>query len=46
MSDKTFRRLLILVAALGIAFTLAHLIYAVFAYQSSSIIQFIMKEWW
>ncbi len=46
MNDKLYRRLLIAVIAVCLVLTLAHLIYAILAYQSSSIIQFIIKEWW
>lgn len=46
MKAKTFYWVLIIVAALCVALTIAHVIYAVYAYQHGSIIQFIAKELW
>ena len=46
MSDKIFYRLLIVVLAVCMIATIAHLIYAVDAYQHCSIIYFIGKELW
>lgn len=41
MSDKLFRRLLLTVVAIGIAVTLALLIYTVYLYMNCSILTFI-----
>lgn len=46
MSNKIFYRLLIAVLAVCMITTIAHLIYAVDAYQHCSIIYFIGKELW
>lgn len=46
MNDKSFYRLLAAVVAVGILVTAAHLIWAIDAYQSCSIIYFIGKELW
>ncbi len=46
MSDKIYRRLLLTVTILGAALTVAHVVYACYAYQHASIIQFIAKELW
>ena len=46
MSDKIFIRLLITVLAVCLVLTIAHLAYAVYAYQHCSIICFIGKELW
>ena len=46
MSDRTFLRLWITVVLLGMLATIAHCIYIYFAYQNSSIIQFIARELW
>ena len=46
MTDKTFRRLLTAVLIAGIVTTLALAVYTAAAYQHSSIIPFIGKEWW
>lgn len=46
MSDKLFYRLLIAVLAVCLIATIAHLIWAIDAYQSCSIIYFIGKELW
>ena len=46
MSEKTFMRLLAAIVVLGVAATLIHLAYAVYAYQHCSIIYFIAKELW
>lgn len=46
MKDKTFYRLLIAVTLACAALTVAHLVYAVNAYQHCSIIQFIAGELW
>ena len=46
MSNKIFYRLLIAVLAVCTIATIAHLIYAVDAYQHCSIIYFIGKELW
>lgn len=46
MNDKLFSRLLIAVLAVCLVLTVAHVIYAICAYQNSSIIYFISQEWW
>ena len=46
MSNKIFYRLLIKVLAVCMIATIAHLIYAIDAYQHCSIIYFIGKELW
>ncbi|MBR6708155.1 MAG: hypothetical protein IKL84_00590 [Clostridia bacterium] len=46
MRDKLFIRLLILVLAVCLVLTIAHLAYAIYAYQHCSIIYFIGKELW
>ena len=46
MNDKTFKWLLTAVILLGLLLTLAHLVYAIYAYQHCSIIYFIGKELW
>ena len=46
MSDRKFIRILIIIVLIGIIFTAAHAIYICYAYQNSSIIQFIARELW
>ncbi len=46
MIERKFIRTLIIVALLGVIITIAHFIYIYFAYQNSSIIQFIAREIW
>ena len=46
MSDRKFIRILIIIILIGIIITAAHSIYICYAYQHSSIIQFIAKELW
>lgn len=46
MKDKTFLIVLISVLGLLLALTIAHFIYAVYAYKHCSIIYFIGKELW
>lgn len=46
MKDKTYYRLLFSVLGLGSVATVAHLIYAIYAYHHCSIIYFIGKELW
>jgi hypothetical protein len=46
MSDRVFAKILVGVVAVCALLTLAHFIYAVYAYQHCSIIQFIAKELW
>ena len=46
MKDSTFIKILVVVMAICIVLTLAHLIYAVYAYNHCSIIYFIGKELW
>lgn len=46
MKNRTFIKILIIVAVVCILLTTAHVIYAYNAYQHSSIIEFIAKELW
>ncbi len=46
MKDKTFKNILTIIIAIGILVTVAHTVYAVYAYNNSSIIHFVSKEWW
>lgn len=46
MKTKSFLTLLYIIIALGIAATIAHAIYAIYAYGNSSIIHFVSKELW
>lgn len=46
MSDKTFIRLVIVIAVVGFVLTAAHMAYIVYAYDNSSIIQFVAREYW
>ncbi len=46
MRDKTFWTVLCSVIALCLVLTIAHFIYAIYAYQHCSIIYFIGKELW
>lgn len=46
MSNKLFVKLLIAVLAICLVLTIAHLVYAIYAYQHCSIIYFIGKELW
>lgn len=46
MKRKTYFKILIAVVAVCVVLTLAHLIYAINAYQHCSIIYFIAKELW
>lgn len=47
MKDKTFNKILYALIAVGFLITAAHIIYATYAYDNSSIIYFVSKElWW
>lgn len=46
MKESAFYKLLIVITAVCLLLTAAHLCYAVYAYQHCSIIQFIAKEPW
>ncbi len=46
MKQKTYFNILIAVVAVCLILTIAHMIYAVNAYEHSSIIYFIAKELW
>ena len=46
MSDKCFYRILFGILAVAVIVTIAHFIYAVYAYQHCSIIYFIGEEPW
>lgn len=46
MKDRTFIRALLCVLAICLVLTVIHLVYAVYAYQHCSIIEFIAKELW
>ncbi len=46
MKDKTFWITLYVLVGFCVALTVAHLIYAIYAYQHGSIIYFIGQELW
>ncbi len=46
MKERTARRILLAVVGICLLLTLAHLLYAVYAYQHCSIIYFVAKELW
>jgi hypothetical protein len=46
MKERTFYKLLFLVIGMGLVATIAHFVYAVYAYEHCSIIYFIGKELW
>lgn len=46
MSNKKFYILFAIVIGVGILATIGHAIYIRYAYENSSIIQFIAREWW
>ena len=46
MKERTFFRILMVALGLCLVLTIAHFIYAVYAYQHCSIIYFIGKELW
>lgn len=46
MKDRTFKNILVIVVGICLILTIAHLLYAVYAYQHCSIIYFIAKELW
>ncbi len=46
MKESTFRTILLTLVGLGLALTVAHLIYIIYAYQHCSIIYFIGEELW
>lgn len=46
MKDRTFSIILYTVLGLCVLLTLAHFVYAIYAYQHCSIIEFIAKEPW
>ena len=46
MKDRTFSIVLYVLLGVCILLTLAHFIYAIYAYQHCSIIYFIGKEMW
>ncbi|MCD8357112.1 MAG: hypothetical protein LUE11_11175 [Clostridia bacterium] len=46
MDKDIFRNILLVLIGICLALTIAHLIYAVYAYQHCSIIYFIAKELW
>ena len=46
MNDKTFLRVLFALLGVCVALTLAHLIWAIYAYEHCSIIYFVGKELW
>ncbi len=46
MKERTFWVVLVAVTGICLALTLAHFLYAVYAYQHCSIIYFIGKELW
>ena len=46
MKSSTFQKVLLGIVIAGLLFTVAHLIYDLYAYEHASIIQFIAKELW
>ena len=46
MKDRTFLTALITLVTLCLLLTIGHLIYAIYAYQHGSIIEFIARELW
>ncbi len=46
MKQRTFRRVLLWMVGICLALTVAHFVYAVYAYQHASILYFIAKELW
>ncbi len=46
MKKSTYKKILWIILAVCLALTIAHAIYAICAYQNTSIIHFISKEWW
>ncbi len=46
MKDRTFYTLFWVVLGLCLALTVAHVLYAVYAYQHCSVIWFVGKELW
>ena len=46
MSERTFLKILIIIAVIGVIVTVAHMIYICHAYPNSSIIQFVAREKW
>ncbi len=46
MKDRTFAIILYIVLAICVLLTAAHFIYAIYAYQHCSIIEFIARELW
>lgn len=46
MNDRMFRIALFALIGLGLALTIAHVAYAIYAYQHASIIPFIAGEIW
>lgn len=46
MKDSVFRKIMLAIIVIGLLTTILHAIYAVYAYQHSSIVYFIAKELW
>lgn len=46
MSNRTFSIILIAVIAICLVLTVAHFVYAIYAYEHCSIIWFVGKELW
>ena len=46
MNNKTFLRVLFALLGVCVALTLAHLIWAIYAYEHCSILYFVGKELW
>ena len=46
MKEKAYRIILYSLIAIGLVFTIAHIIYATYLYDNSSIIYFVSKELW
>lgn len=46
MKSNVFARAMLFIIAICLILTIAHVIYAIYAYQHCSIIQFIARELW
>jgi len=46
MEERKFKKLLLSIVIIGLVLTAAHAIYAICAYDNSSIIRFISRELW
>ncbi|MBR6563465.1 MAG: hypothetical protein IKK70_05990 [Clostridia bacterium] len=46
MKSKTFYRILFAIVTIGVLLTISHTVYAIIAYDNTSIIHFVSREWW